>query len=56
MILSSSRAPGDVAFGYRLRANACMAKPIGFPRFLAVMRSFEGFGMNTALLPGRRAG
>lgn len=51
IILTSSKAEGDVLKTYELHANAYITKPAEFDRFQAVVRTIEAFWLGTVRLP-----
>lgn len=55
LILSSSRAEGDVARAYSTHANSYLTKPIGVRLLFGMARSIEEYWTDHAQLPPRRA-
>lgn len=56
IVLSSSRAPDDIAGAYDHHANAYVTKPVNLDDFLRVVSAVDAFFLETALLASRRAG
>lgn len=55
VVLTSSRADGDVASAYRLRCSSYVAKPLSLEGFDAVVRGIWHFWFSVAALPPRQA-
>jgi CheY-like chemotaxis protein len=55
VVLSTSSSEEDVARCYDLHANAYVAKPVDFDRFVAVIRQIDEFFVSVVELPGRSA-
>lgn len=53
IVLSTSRAEGDVISSYRLHANCYITKPVDYERFADVVHSVRDFWFRTAILPQR---
>ena len=51
VILTSSQAEQDILAGYEAYANAYITKPVSLDQFSRVVRSIEGFWLETARLP-----
>jgi len=51
VVLTTSRDDRDICESYEYCANAYIAKPADFDEFVRVIRTFEDFWFNTALLP-----
>lgn len=51
VVMTTSRAPADVARGYELGANTVIAKPASFHRMVEVMRTLGRYWFETAELP-----
>ena len=56
VILTTSKAPADVAKSYRLQANCYLAKPEQFDAFVGLLRSVNDFWLTRASLPLREPG
>lgn len=54
LILSSSRAEGDVARAYATHANSYLTKPIGVRLLFGMARSVEEYWVSHAQLPPKR--
>jgi CheY-like chemotaxis protein len=54
VILTTSKAEGDIRTTYDLHASCYITKPVGFEQFMHVVRSIESFWLSVATLPGRR--
>lgn len=50
VVFTSSTAEPDMVDSYRAGASAYVAKPAGLDAFIAAVRSFERFWLNTAVL------
>lgn len=50
VVLTSSKAPRDVATAYSLHANCYVRKPLGFDEFVATVRSIQQFWLSSAEL------
>jgi CheY-like chemotaxis protein len=53
IILTSSKADGDVFRGYSSYANAYVTKPANLDQYFTVVRIINEFWLSTARLPGR---
>ena len=51
IVLSTSRAPDDIARSYRQRANCYLSKPVGLDEFTETIRCLESFWFKLAELP-----
>jgi CheY-like chemotaxis protein len=51
VVLTTSQAEEDVLASYRLHANAYVAKPVDFERFIAVVRQIDQFFVSVVKLP-----
>jgi len=51
VVLTTSQAEEDVLASYRLHANAYVAKPVDFERFIAVVRQIDRFFVSVVKLP-----
>jgi CheY-like chemotaxis protein len=51
VVLTTSRADGDVRRAYELHANAYVTKPLGLSGLTETLRSFAAFWLRTATLP-----
>ena len=55
VVFTSSEAEEDIRAAYAAHANCYVIKPVGFERFVHVIRSMEDFWLNVARLPGGEA-
>jgi CheY-like chemotaxis protein len=51
VVLTTSQAEEDVLRSYQLHANAYVAKPVDFERFVAVVRQIDEFFVTVVKLP-----
>jgi len=51
VVLTTSQAEEDVLRSYQLHANAYVAKPVDFERFVAVVRQIDDFFVTVVKLP-----
>ena len=51
VILTTSKAEGDVLATYELHANCFITKPVDFEQFLEVVQAIENFWLTIAKLP-----
>ena len=51
VVLTTSKAEEDILRAYRLHANCYITKPIDLNEFIRVVKSIEGFWLETARLP-----
>ena len=51
VILTTSKAEGDVVKSYNLHANAYITKPVDLDKFMQVVRSIESFWLTVVVLP-----
>ena len=51
VVLTTSRAEGDILKSYQAHANCYIRKPINADEFFEVVRSIEGFWFRTVTLP-----
>lgn len=51
VILTSSSAEQDIVQSYDLHANAYVTKPVGFEKFISVVRQIEDFWLEVVKLP-----
>ncbi|NUW35282.1 response regulator [Nonomuraea sp. SMC257] len=51
VILTTSEAEEDILQGYRLHANAYVAKPVDFEQFIRVVRQIDDFFVTVVKLP-----
>ena len=56
VILTTSVAGRDIVESYRLHANCYLSKPVQLEAFEELVRSINGFWLNTAKLPDLEAG
>lgn len=54
VVLTTSQAEEDVLRSYQLHANAYVAKPVDFERFIAVVKQIDDFFVSVVRLPSRR--
>jgi CheY-like chemotaxis protein len=54
LVLTTSRAPADIAAAYQNDANAYIAKPLDPDRFGEVLTAIGAFWLDTAEMPGGR--
>jgi CheY-like chemotaxis protein len=54
VVLTTSQADEDIVRSYQLHANAYVAKPVDFERFIAVVRQIDDFFVSVVKLPGRQ--
>jgi CheY-like chemotaxis protein len=52
VVLTTSEAEEDILRSYRLHANAYIAKPVDFDRFIEVVRKIDDFFLTLVKLPG----
>ncbi len=55
VVLTTSAAEEDILQSYQLHANCYVTKPVGFDRFLAVVRGIEDFWLCLVQLPAQGA-
>ncbi|WP_155373921.1 response regulator [Catellatospora vulcania] len=53
VVLTTSQAEEDVLRSYQLHANAYVAKPVDFERFIAVVKQIDDFFVSVVRLPSR---
>ncbi|MBI2376480.1 MAG: response regulator [Deltaproteobacteria bacterium] len=53
VVLTSSEAPADIDACYDLQASSCIPKPLDLPSLLGVMKAFETYWFQAAVLPSR---
>jgi CheY-like chemotaxis protein len=53
VVLTTSQADEDILRSYQLHANAYVAKPVDFERFIAVVRQIDEFFVSVVKLPPR---
>jgi CheY-like chemotaxis protein len=53
VVLTTSQAEEDVLRSYNLHANAYVAKPVDFDRFIGVVRQIDTFFVSVVKLPKR---
>ncbi|MDP6357077.1 MAG: response regulator [Planctomycetota bacterium] len=53
VVLTSSEAEEDVLKSYKLKANAYLAKPVEFPKFMDLIKSLNCFWLTFVKLPNR---
>ena len=53
VVLTTSEAEEDVLRSYDLHANAYVAKPVDFDRFIDVVRRIDSFFVTVVKLPNR---
>ncbi|HEX5594806.1 MAG TPA: response regulator [Micromonosporaceae bacterium] len=53
VVLTMSQAEEDILRSYQLHANAYVAKPVDFERFISVVRQIDEFFVNLVKLPPR---
>jgi CheY-like chemotaxis protein len=53
VVLTTSQAEEDILRSYQLHANAYVAKPVDFDRFITVVRSIDDFFVSVVKLPPR---
>ena len=53
VVLTTSKAEEDVLRSYKLHANAYVAKPVDFERFIEVVRQIDEFFVTVVKLPPR---
>jgi CheY-like chemotaxis protein len=53
VVLTTSQAEEDILRSYNLHANAYVAKPVDFDRFIDVIRQIDDFFVTVVRLPGR---
>lgn len=51
VVLTTSQAEEDILRSYNLHANAYVAKPVDFERFIAVIRQIDDFFVSVVKLP-----
>lgn len=51
VVMTTSRAEGDILQSYRLKANAYVPKPMDLDRFFRVMDTIDAFWLQTVRLP-----
>ncbi|MEU8001371.1 response regulator [Catellatospora sp. NPDC049111] len=54
VVLTTSQAEEDVLRSYQLHANAYVAKPVDFERFISVVKQIDDFFVSVVRLPSRR--
>ncbi|MEU8074800.1 response regulator [Catellatospora citrea] len=54
VVLTTSQAEEDVLRSYQLHANAYVAKPVDFERFISVVKQIDDFFVSVVRLPTRR--
>ncbi len=54
VVLTTSQAEEDVLRSYQLHANAYVAKPVDFERFISVVKQIDDFFVCVVRLPSRR--
>ena len=54
VVLTTSQAEEDVLRSYRLHANAYVAKPVDFDRFIAVVRQIDDFFLTVVKRPPQK--
>ncbi|WP_433387929.1 response regulator [Micromonospora sp. KLBMP9576] len=53
VVLTTSQADEDILRSYQLHANAYVAKPVDFDRFITVVRQIDEFFVSVVKLPPR---
>ncbi|MCX4389329.1 response regulator [Micromonospora peucetia] len=53
VVLTTSQADEDILRSYQLHANAYVAKPVDFERFISVVRQIDEFFVSVVKLPPR---
>ncbi|MFF0151094.1 response regulator [Micromonospora sp. NPDC005203] len=53
VVLTTSQAEEDILRSYQLHANAYVAKPVDFERFISVIRQIDEFFVSVVRLPPR---
>jgi DNA-binding NarL/FixJ family response regulator len=53
VVLTTSQAQEDILRSYSLHANAYIAKPVDFDRFITAIRQIDIFFLTMAKLPAR---
>jgi CheY-like chemotaxis protein len=53
VVLTTSQAEEDILRSYQLHANAYVAKPVDFDRFITVVRQIDDFFVSVVKLPPR---
>ena len=53
VVLTTSAAEEDILRSYQLHANAYVTKPVGFERFMEVIRQIDNFFVQVVSLPPR---
>ncbi|GHJ44288.1 two-component system response regulator [Catellatospora sp. TT07R-123] len=53
VVLTTSQAEEDVLRSYQLHANAYVAKPVDFERFISVVKQIDDFFVSVVRLPSR---
>ncbi len=56
IVLTTSQAEEDIVRSYHAHANAYVAKPVDFEKFIAVVRRFEDFWLAVVRLPPKPEG
>ena len=56
VILTTSRAEGDILKSYNLHANSYITKPVDFDQFIKVIKSIENFWLDIVKLPSKGNG
>lgn len=51
VVLTTSRAEGDIFHAYDLHANCYITKPVDFKQFMDVVKSIENFWLTVVKLP-----
>jgi CheY-like chemotaxis protein len=55
VVLTTSRADGDILRSYELHANCFITKPVEFSKFIDVVKSIEHFWLSVVTLPNKNA-
>jgi CheY-like chemotaxis protein len=53
VVLTTSQAEEDIVRSYDLHANAYVAKPVDFSRFMEIIRQIDDFFVTVVRLPPR---
>jgi len=53
VVLTTSKAEGDILKSYNLHANAYVTKPVDFDQFMKVVKSIEDFWLEVVKLPSK---
>ena len=56
VILTTSKAEGDILKSYNLHANSYITKPVDFDQFIKVIKSIENFWLDIVKLPSKGNG